>query len=257
MRVLMADLVVVDYRTPDDLAGFLDSFHEHAGDDDHLTIVLVDPTAECRRVAAWWETHPAVREVVVHATNVGYGVACNHAAAAGDADIVAFFNADTRLTAGVTEACVAALRSRDDWAIVGPRQVDDRGRLTHSGIFGTNRSPVFGDWLRTDRGQCSAARDDAISVSGSAYFIKRSVWEELAGCSLYRDACRHAGLAGLGAFLESPLYYEDMWCSVHARSHGHKVAYVGEVVMTHRWHKAVAAAGTRTTRQVQSGPPAV
>jgi GT2 family glycosyltransferase len=111
--------------------------------------------------------------------------------------------------------------------------------ITHAGIFGTNDKPALRGWKRPDDGQFDEIRDDALSVSGSAYFIKRLCWDELTNCSKYRKIAPDA----VGAFLPTPHYYEETFCSYHAREHGWKVVYDGETSMVHKWHKASPVGG--------------
>src|SRR6202035_190672 len=108
------------------------------------------------RAAELAELHSTQAElagVTHHLTNCGYARACNDAAnwhitATGEylgtgmtARTLAFFNADTRIRPGVLEKCVDLLESDPTYAIVGPRQVDDENKITHSGIYGTLEAP--------------------------------------------------------------------------------------------------------------------
>ena len=40
----------------------------------------------------------------------------------------------------------------------------------------------------------------------------------------------------LGAFLPTPHYYEETWCSYFARHRGYNVVYDGSVSIGHSWH---------------------
>jgi GT2 family glycosyltransferase len=75
--------------------------------------------------------------------------------------------------------------------------------------------------------------EEAVTVSGSAYFIRRSVWDELTNCSLYQNFS-----PSNGAFLQTPLFYEETFCSYHVRQHGYKVLYNGQAKMIHEWHQS-------------------
>lgn len=229
--------VVVNYRTPDDLSAFLQSFAEHPPVGTwELTVVNVAPKPTDRQIAAEWAERLPLR-IVDHDTNVGYALACNYAASDAKGDAFAFFNADVRLTAGALETCSRALLAHDDWGVLGPRQIDDHGRFTHAGIFGTNSAPIHRAWHSRDQG---AYRDvkEAVTVSGAAYFIKRNAWEELTNCPTYQKL--HPGA---GAFLPTQHYYEETWVSYHARAHGWKVMYFGEATIVHQWHKASPLGG--------------
>lgn len=240
------DVVVVNYQTPTDLRDFLRSF------------VKVQFEVPCTLYVVNVEPQKADAEVVEHEldgvkvpvgyalcpSNVGYARACNTAAVAikdynRPRKTLAFFNADTRLEDGVLDHCHWNLHQNNTWGVIGPKQVNDDGLITHAGIFGTNDKPQLRGWKKKDKGQFDEIRDDAVSVAGSAYFIKRHVWDELTFCPKYRKAAPEAQ----GAFLPTRHYYEESWCSYHAREHGWKVAYDGQVSMIHKWHRASPVGG--------------
>lgn len=229
------DIVVVNYHTPRDLQAFMDSLGRHPPKT-NATLTVVDVAVEPDDYDFRWCGRPGHQVGV--ADNIGYARACNHGASLGGHDVIAFFNADIELTAGALDACHDALVANDDWGVVGPRQVDDHNRLRHAGIFGTHAAPAHRAWGRIDRGQYNETAD-AVTVSGSAYFVKRSVWDELSACSLYRAVAPDAQ----GAFLPTPHYYEETWCSYHAWAHGHRVIYFGPVAIIHKWHRASPVGG--------------
>lgn len=236
------DVVVVNYRTPHDLHGFLNAFREVQREVPCSLIVSnVDPEPDDELVA---ELQLETIDVPVFysnwAYNCGYANACNEAATVGRRRTIAFFNADTRILPGVLKECDAHLWSDPTYAALGPRQIDDDGLITHGGIFGTHDHPSFeGRWKRRNSPEYADVRDDAISVSGSAYFIKRPVWTELTECEIYRQQAPES----IGAFLPTEHYYEETWCSYHAHSHGYKIVYYGAVEMVHRWHQSSPVGG--------------
>lgn len=230
------DLVVVNYHTPGDLELFLaslDRFPPAPG----ATLTVVDvETPDVEPVTVEWAGGTGRR--IAAADNIGYARACNLAAQDGTGDVIAFFNADVEITDHSLDFCHAALIASDDWGALGPCQVDTRNRIRHAGIFGTNAVPVHRGWHEVYRSQYLDIRD-AVTVSGSAYFIKRRVWDELTNCPLYRDSAPDA----TGAFLPTQHYYEETFCSYHAREHGHRVMYYGTVTMVHKWHQASPVGG--------------
>jgi GT2 family glycosyltransferase len=240
------DVIVVNYRTPDDLVAFIHSFAAVQFEvPATLFVVNVEPTQADEDAA-----NDALEDIVVPVgyavcpNNIGYAKACNSAAAAITSyhrprRTLAFFNADTRLMPGVLDHCHWTLWQNEEYGIVGPKQVNEVDEITHAGIFGTNTRPSLRGWKEKDKGQFDEIRDDAVSVSGSAYFIKRTVWDELLECPVFKEIAPEA----LGAFLPTPHYYEETWCSYHAREHGWKVVYDGDVSMIHRWHQASPVGG--------------
>lgn len=258
----MLDAVVVNYRTPADLEGFLASWEANAPEWCNLTIVNVEPTEQDIDIArsyASMRAEPVNDSVVInntplrlvtkaaitycrywqHDTNVGYSYSCNAAVVGSEADVFAFFNADTRILPGTIEPLYFNLMNNERWGVIGPRQVDDKGNITHAGILGTNAKPELRGWMRRDSPAFADIREDAVSVMGSAYFVKRQCWEELTNCPIYRAKYPDA----MGAFLPTPHYYEETWCSYHATAHDWKVVYYGLSKMIHRWHKASPVGG--------------
>lgn len=237
----VVDAVVVNYRTTRDLRRFCDAWQQHAPETSRLIIVNVDPHPTDSAYADSVTTGQQIQHLAFH-DNVGYARACN----AGidylgkDAPVVAAFNADTAITDGLLDELLAGFEANREWGIVGPRQIDSAGRLTHCGIFGTNTRPAFGGVFRTrDNPRFHTIRDDAVSVAGSAYLVRRDTWDDLTACPTYREAAPDA----TGAFLPTRHYYEDMWCSLHARAHGWKVVYYGAAAMLHDWHQASPVGG--------------
>lgn len=257
--------VVVNYKTPEDLEGFLASWEAHAPEWAELVVVNVDPGPADREIGRALDQPYSIKVGDIHhlpsignypvkllksatvrhplyteyTNNVGYSRACNEAVATSDADVYAFFNADTRLLPGVIEPLYLNLMTHEDWGVIGPRQVDDHGKITHAGILGTGDKPQLRGWLQPDNPAFCDIRDDAVSVMGSAYFVRSDCWQQLWDCPTYRELHPEAA----GAFLPTQHYYEETWCSYHARAHGWKVVYYGLAKMIHRWHKASPVGG--------------
>jgi hypothetical protein len=174
-----------------------------------LTIYNVAPTEADAVVAKAAQEQDGTIRVISSEENTGYARACNFAASFGcDHDVLGLFNADIILTPDSVDECVTALLSQPDWAVLGPRQVDSKGRITHAGIVGTQAAPRHRGWHRADRGQFTDVLDDVPTVSGAAYFIKRHVWDELTSCPIYRRSAPEA----LGAFLPTKHFHEETFC---------------------------------------------
>jgi GT2 family glycosyltransferase len=228
--------VVVNYRTPGDLEEFLVSYaafppSRPAG----LVVVNVSPTPEDAAMATRWSRHLPELRCISFDDNVGYGRACNRAACLDTGgDVLGFFNADVILAPRALDECYEAIAFTPGRGALGPRQVDSAGRLTSTGVYGPPSTPQFGAWLQHDRGQCSQVREDALTVSGAAYFIRRTVWRLMTSCPAFRRADPDAE----GAFLQTPHYYEETWLSAHLRAHGYKVVFWGPTCVVHKWHQA-------------------
>jgi GT2 family glycosyltransferase len=216
---MAVDVVVVSYKTPDLLHDFITSYVEHGFDGCDLTVI--DICNERNRMITTDGSWIQIDE------NIGYGKACNIGASRGGNDVIFLANADTLLSEDFKQ-CYEALILNESWGVLGPRQVNEHNQITAGGIIGTERNIGQRGWMETDHGQYSDILEDAKSVSGALYFIKRSVWDELIACPLG---------PGTG-FLETPHYFDETFCSYHVRAHGYKTVYYGPAKMIHLWHRA-------------------
>ena len=239
---MAVDVVVVNYKTPDLLEGFCGSYFAHCFEG--CTLTIVDVTLDSPYPQQIAEHYGA--EFISYVDNVGYAKACNEGAAEGVNDVILLANADTVLSEGLKE-CYEALISNPYWGVLGPRQVNEHNQITAGGIFGTDTNIGQRGWNEFDGGQFSDIREDAKSVSGSLYFIKRKIWEELTDCPFMQQYS--PGIKG--AFIETPHYYEETACSYHTRAHGYKIVFYGPVKMTHYWHKASKIGGA-ADRQIEN-----
>lgn len=227
------DLIVVNYKTPGDLECFGESYLKFPGDmETTLYVVNNDPEQEDIDIGEKYA------DVHIHGPNLYYSGSANLAASKGNREVIGILNADTRLLEGTLDNLYEEFMSHDDWGVAGPLQIDDRGLVTHGGIFGTLKAPKHRSWHSRVTEELHS-NQEAVTVSGSAYFIKRSVWEELSNCEVYCDKYPDAK----GAFLPTNHYYEETWCSYHAQAHEYKVIYFGESKMIHLWHKASPIGG--------------
>jgi len=224
-------LIVVNYRTYELLEAFVDSYMEFASREyaTALTIVDVDPDGS----GDWFS--PQGNELVRLEENWGYARACNIAASIGEPSRnIAFFNADTRfIDHKCVDSCIRFLDENNSVGVVGPLQYSSSGKATHAGIFGSNTHPSMRGWHQRVSNEFRN-NQMAVSVSGSAYFTKRSVWNEMMECEIFKEQFPES----TGAFPPFPHFYEETLYSYHVRDHGYEVWYLGEAEMIHEWHKA-------------------
>ena len=230
------DLVLINFRTPDLVMRFVASLREYTPEDldVHLIVVDNDPEPFEGLIDDDLRVDGVRTSLVTSRRNLGYNVGCNVGAALGNGRIIALLNSDVRL---LNDEClprmVDFLDADPRAAVAGPLQIDDLGRATHAGIFGTQSDPQHRAFLQPVTDEHRDIRP-AVTVSGSAYFIKRSAWTVLTSCPLYQDVAPGAP----GAYLPAQHYYSDTWCSYHASAHGMGVWYVGDAEIEHLWHKS-------------------
>ncbi len=235
------DLIVVNYQTPADLRDFCASYVRHFPTvPSTLHIVCNEVTDRDRKtVEEILPTLPRDVEVYLFEKNLFYSGAANKAAAVSHRETLCILNADTQFKEHTIDKCFNALMDNPSWGALGPLQIGDKGEITHAGIFGTLDSPKHRGWQMRPRDEYRDVVDSAVTISGAAYFTKRSVWDELDKCPTYRSLHPRA----VGPFLPTPHYYEETWFSYHLQAHGYKCVYFGEAEMIHRWHKASPPGG--------------
>lgn len=200
-----------------------------------IDVVCVDwgtPHLAARCVGSLTTNHFTSIELVdAKSRGLSYARAVNESLARGAAPYVLALNADTRMLEP-PDQILALFEEHSDIAVIGPRQIDHAGRITHAGIVGTNEQPQHRFWLQSLQEADHLCREDqldCVTVSGAVYFARRSVWERL------------------GGFLDTRLYWEETWFSYLARHHGYRVVYTGQTTWQHLWNQSPADLAWRST----------
>lgn len=183
--------------------------------------------------------------------NVGYSAACNQLAYAGTNNIIGLLNCDVWFDANNIRQIIDSFLLHPDAGVIGPKQRDENGNITHAGIVGSNIAPRHRGWQQPDKLD-TEYKDfiECVTVSGSAYFVRRSIWEEASSnreyMRLYDKFADHSSsrlrvspkywLDNPGAFLSTPHYYEETFASYFIRHLGYKICYDGTISMGHSWH---------------------
>lgn len=247
----MIDLCVINYNTRQLLNRFLDCLHNDLHEVPKVWNLYIADNGSQDDSASWLKYNferYKINKLYMN-DNIGYSGACNQLAARGSSDIIALLNADVWIT---SEALVRAQKIFDDNPdihILGPKQRDENGLITHAGIVGTNTSPAHRGWRQSDfNDELYKDRVPCVTVSGSAYFIRREVWNTLTNHPQYREMYPDAA----GAFLPTPHYYEETWCSYFARHLGYNVVYDGSISIGHSWHKSSPVGGEADSKFKES-----
>jgi GT2 family glycosyltransferase len=206
----MVDVVVVSYRSAATLRGCVSSVCGLPG----VRVTVVD-NASPDDALARIEDLPV--QVVRSPRNGGFSYGCNLGAGHGRAPFLLFLNPDARLDAAALDAMMAVLRADPEVALVGPRILDDEGRLAWSlrrfprhrstfaqALFAHRLWPLasWTDELIRDR----AAYEEPATpewVSGACMLVRRSAFQDIGGFDesffLYcedTDLCRRLWDAG-------------------------------------------------------------
>lgn len=236
------DLYAVAYQAPEETRQFLESLM-HVSVPFSLTVVEnASPHGKVREVLqglafAQVKALPMCTsaEVIFNSENVGYAKAINHASVFGSAPYLAALNCDVEFFRNDAAALIVDyFEANPGVGVIGPRTVDEHNRLTHAAIIATGvASEQHRFWMHLDQGQAN----DTLSVptvSGATYFARRTMWDELTRCPDFQRVAAGAE----GAFLPTAHFYEETWCSYHARAHEWDVVYLGTAAMKHLWHRS-------------------
>jgi GT2 family glycosyltransferase len=211
---LAAAILIVNFRVYDELDRALGSLEPvlRPGDEVHVFDQVSDAAA-CRRLA---DRHPRVR---VHPSpdNLGFAAAINRLAAASTAPFLLWLNPDTIVEGPVVEALEAWLLAHPDVGCVGPRVLDDDGRVQASARRFPSWSTVLGGrstWLTrrfpnnvlSRHNLPARTADSPVTVdwlAGSCVMTRRDLFDRLGGLDegffLYwedADYCRRAAALG-------------------------------------------------------------
>ena len=238
----MIDLCVVNYNTRPLLNRLLDCLHHDLHETDKKWNLFIADNGSVDDTHKWIRYNFDRYEFnkYLENENIGYSAACNHLASLGKSDVIGLLNADVWMTSDAIKKIDDLFQQNSNIHILGPKQRDEKGFITHAGIIGTNAAPKHRGWREHDPEDILYKdRINCVTVSGSAYFIRRDVWNALWNdpeyCQMYPGAT--------GAFLPTPHYYEETWCSYFARHRGYNVVYDGSVSIGHSWHKSSPVGG--------------
>jgi glycosyltransferase involved in cell wall biosynthesis len=231
----MIDLCVVNYNTKDLLIRLLDSLHEDVNPYNKVWSLYIADNGSKDGTVEWLKENDNryLVDTVFINQNIGYSAACNQLAGYSNSDIIALLNSDVWFSTEDMVNIDNIFKENPDIHILGPKQRDENSFITHAGIIGSNTQPRHRGWREYDPADVLYKdRVECVTVSGSAYFIRRDVWNALWNNESYRKIYPDA----TGAFLPTPHYYEETWCSYFARHLGYNVVYDGSVSIGHSWH---------------------
>ena len=233
-RPILVDLCVTTHNTLPELIRLLECLHVNgpASGDGTWRLHVADNGSTDGTVEFLRAIPDRYRvDTVFLNENIGCSGGVQPARCSRLAPFLAQLNAD----AWLSPADVAALmRSFDETGadIIGPKQRNEHRRITHGGIFGSNGAERSRGWWEFDP-QDVLYRDrcEVVTIPGSAFFIRRAVWDALTHDPGYRAHVPDAP----GAFLPTPYFYEETWCCYFARHRGYRVLYDGTVSIGHTW----------------------
>lgn len=244
-------IIIIEYHCMDHVESCLRSVREQLGGMDHECLVLSNSQYSEAELEGYRERAAGARLIDTGA-NLGYAGGVNAALRDASGQYIYILNPDCLLTDANVVRILEEMDSDPDWAIAGPRVMDESGRLQPScrrfprpwtfllvrSVF--SRLPGAGyernRYLMSDYDHGSARNVDW--VSGGATIVKAAALERLGGMDeryfLYMedvDWCRTAWERGL------KVVYCPYSSVVHAGKHQSIKGGLGLLKSAHfRWH---------------------
>ncbi len=240
----MIDLIVINFNTEAKLSRLVNTLYPQATEDDFnqtdWRLFLVDNGSTDGSQDYINSVNKGLVEKRIFNKNIGYAAAANETAAISTGDIIGILNADIWFTPDDVRAIQRAFDEDPEVAILGPKQRDEKGDIVYGGILGPPEHPKHRGWRQNDPDDILYRdKEEMYLISGSAYFMRRSVWEDITKCPLYQEVSEGA----IGAFLPTPHYFEETFCTLHAQAHGYRSFYDGRVSIGHSWHASSEVGG--------------
>lgn len=172
---------------------------------------------------------------LTHGENVGYAKAINRLSHMDNEEYLCAVNADTWFSTRHVKQVIESFKEKPNAAVIGVKQMDEQARIRHGGIFWDKQSrPVHRGWSEMD--PLDAKYKDAKqcwTVSGSIYYMRRDVWNEVYEDPTYKEIAPEAE----GAFLPTPFYFEETFFSQVVQHKGYEVWYDGIIETAgHTWN---------------------
>lgn len=233
------DLLVVNYKTKDKLQRLLETLNSDY-EEDVWKLYVADNDSQDGSLEFLRENQDKYRiEQVFKNPNVGYGTAVASMSTIASSDFLCAVNADTWFSTNHVKQAEQTFLDNPNQAIMGPKQRDEQGKIRHGGITWTGikgEHPIHRGWGQSDPNDTEFKdRTQVWTVSGSIYYVRRSVWDVLTNDPQYRQMNPTA----MSPMLDGRLfmYFEETYVSVFAQHRGYEVWYDGSIEGAgHSWH---------------------
>jgi GT2 family glycosyltransferase len=223
---LSIDYVIVAYRSEGDISACLDAIAlDRGGWDDVIVVDNASPDGSGETALA----HALKPRVIRSERNLGFGGACNLAAAQSDAELLFLINPDARIRAGTTARLQAILAADSAIVAAGPRVLGPGGAsgAESAGFEPSVRSalghflllariPGIGRWFPPLQLPAGRGPQRVDWVSGAAMMVRSDAYRAVDGF----DASMF-------------LYMEDVDLCRRLREAGGQIAYEPLVVVDH------------------------
>jgi GT2 family glycosyltransferase len=230
-----ASIVIVAWRLVDELRECLDSVAASVDAPPfEVILVLNGAPAEAAEIG---HSHPIVTRVITRYANIGYGAACNLAAAQATGDNIVFLNDDTVVDPFWLKTLVDA------------SVPDDRQAVTSLLLNFDGTVQEAGSRILTHGGTQQIAKGATLEEATAGGALERRMVDYGSGAALL---VRRAAFESIGGFdvLFEPAYFEDVDMELRLREKGIAIwlepdakvlHHSGKSTITDRWFRMFAA----------------
>jgi N-acetylglucosaminyl-diphospho-decaprenol L-rhamnosyltransferase len=239
----MISIIIVNYRTPDDLCRLLESLRRHAPSDPHETIVVDNASGDDSLDRAL-SLFPEIR-AIRNPENRGFAAGVNRGIAEARGEVILLLNPDIQVLPGSIDQLHRFLVDHPRAGLVASRLLNPDGSLQHTcRRFYTLRTILL---RRSFLGRLfpeSRALKDHLMLDYDHREARVVDWVAGACMMVRREALDEVGPMDERYFM----YFEDVdWCTrMHRR--GWDVWYVPESEMIHGFRRASAGGLNRAAR---------
>jgi hypothetical protein len=181
LRPGVVSVILVNFKGADDTIEAINHLNGIDWPDAQLEIIVVENASGDDSEALLRAAHPTVR-IVVSPKNVGFAGGCNLGVARSTGEFLAFLNNDAKPERGWIRAAVARFAQSPSIGAVASKVVDWEG---HNVDFVDAALTWFGMGYKPLTAEPLPAREtpshDVLFGTGSAMFVRRSVFDDLGG----------------------------------------------------------------------------
>ncbi|MEU3275195.1 glycosyltransferase [Saccharomonospora sp. NPDC006951] len=226
----LVSVVVVNYRGAEDTITCLRALAEH--DYPRLEVICVDNASPGDDVARIRASAPGEVTIVESVENLGFAGGCNLGARHAKGTVLAFLNNDAVPAQGWASSAVSVLRAEPTVAAVASKVLDSEGTgadFVDAGLtwFGMGYKRHAGSPIAEVPSAEHEVAKDVLFATGSAMFVRASVFAELGGFD--------------ERFF---MFYEDVDFGWRLNLRGWRVRYVPESLSYHRHHGTMSEVDT-------------
>lgn len=208
-----ADIILLNYKTRSYLENCIKSIEKFTNFPYNLIVIDNNSQDDSRKYLDKLEQKCTT--VIYNKENLGTSKAWNQGIRSGKGKYILFLNPDTLVSPGWLTKMVECIESDEKIAVVGTKQVNEKGIIVHAGVLEKNGRRIHRGLGQTDSPKKFNKVCDCVTVWGACFLIKRDY------------------IPAIGYFDEQYfMYSEEVDYTFRARLLGYRVVYC-PVTITH------------------------